>query len=67
MPDPDGYGSVMIDEPTPPASDEADPTQQTTPAGQIGELDDLIGETGADIYDSDTDTDDEDDTETDGD
>lgn len=36
-------------DPSPPASDEADPTHQTTPAGQVGELDDMIEETGAEV------------------
>jgi hypothetical protein len=39
----------MSNEPTPPASDESDPEQRTTPAGQVSELEDKIEETGADL------------------
>ena len=35
--------------PTPPASDEADPKQQTTPGGQVEQLEELADETDADV------------------
>lgn len=39
----------MTNDPTPPASDEADADDQTTPGGQVGEIEELADETGADI------------------
>ncbi len=37
----------MNADPTPPASDEADPEDQTTPGGHVGELEEMIEGTGA--------------------
>ena len=43
--------SIEPNGPTPPASDEADPEQQTTPAGQVERLEELADETGAETGD----------------
>lgn len=48
----------MTNDPRPPASDEADPEQMTTPAGQVSELEELAEELGATTdVDSDVDSD----------
>ena len=39
----------MSTDPTPPASDEADPEQQTTPGGKVDELEEMIEETDAEV------------------
>jgi hypothetical protein len=44
-----GYHVVMDNDPTPPASDEADPEQQTTPGGKVEELEEMIEETDAEV------------------
>ena len=46
----------MTSDPRPPASDEADPEQMTTPAGQVSELEELADELGA-TTDGDVDSD----------
>ena len=48
-----GTDTRMHDDPTPPASDEADPEQQTTPGGQVEELEEMIEETDAEVPDDD--------------
>ena len=44
-----GYHVGMSTDPTPPASDEADPEQQTTPGGKVDELEEMIEETDAEV------------------
>ncbi len=39
----------MSTDPTPPASDEADPEKQTTPGGQVEELEEMAEETDAEV------------------
>lgn len=41
--------STAENTPTPPASDEADPKQQTTPGGQVEQLEELADETDAEV------------------